>query len=238
MSFPEKVKEDAMIACGRHCALCHRFCGLKIELHHIRHRSEGGTDTYENCLPLCFDCHADMRSYDHQHPKGTKYTADELRRHRDEWYAKVRSSGGPRSNSNASSADKKLFERLLLSLRWESEIAFLRNHDFTGSFRNEKINPFHDFYHEQENPAAEFLDSDLEALRSSLVAAVGTFLDNIGQYTFVRNINTGVAGVEKEWEYRNPEAWQEAITKLNSSSNLVVEQYAQLLRACRHKLDQ
>ena len=40
-------------------------------------------------IPVCFDCHSDMRSYDFKHPKGSKYTPDELRQHRDRWYEKV-----------------------------------------------------------------------------------------------------------------------------------------------------
>ena len=63
-----------------------------MELHHAVQTAEGGADTLENCIPLCFECHADLRSYDHKHPKGTKYTPDELRRHRDNWYAKVKAS--------------------------------------------------------------------------------------------------------------------------------------------------
>lgn len=78
MGFSQKIKEDIMVACGRHCCLCHKFCGLKIEIHHIKPQSEGGSDTLENAIPLCFDCHADMRSYDAKHPKGTKYTEKEF----------------------------------------------------------------------------------------------------------------------------------------------------------------
>jgi 5-methylcytosine-specific restriction endonuclease McrA len=65
MGFSDGVREQALTACGRHCCICHKFSGLKMELHHIVHRSEGGQDTFENCIPLCFDCHGDMRSYDH-----------------------------------------------------------------------------------------------------------------------------------------------------------------------------
>lgn len=93
MSFPEKVKEKALIACGRGCCLCHKIKGLKIELHHIVQKSEGGQDTFDNCIPLCFDCHADMRSYDHNHPKGIKYTKPELRTRRDDWYLIVKRDG-------------------------------------------------------------------------------------------------------------------------------------------------
>jgi hypothetical protein len=65
-----------------------------MECHHIVQEAEGGPDTSENCIPVCFDCHADMCSYDFKHPKGTKYTPEELRRHRDRWYEKVAAGGG------------------------------------------------------------------------------------------------------------------------------------------------
>lgn len=86
MAFPRDVAEKALVACGRCCCLCHQFCGLKMELHHILEKADGGDDSFENCIPLCFDCHADQRSYDSKHPKGRKYTREELRSHRDRWY--------------------------------------------------------------------------------------------------------------------------------------------------------
>lgn len=51
--------------------------------------SNGGGTTYENCVPLCFDCHAEAGHYNSNHPKGTKYSPTELRAHRDLWYRAV-----------------------------------------------------------------------------------------------------------------------------------------------------
>ena len=86
MPFSEDIKMRAMVACGRRCCICHKYCGNNMEVHHIVARSEGGTDTYDNAIPLCFDCHAEVRQYDPKHPKGIKFTAKELRLHRDNWY--------------------------------------------------------------------------------------------------------------------------------------------------------
>lgn len=61
-----------------------------MEVHHIKARAEGGQDIYENAIPLCFDCHAEVRQYDPKHPKGIKFTEKELIMHRDEWYRKVK----------------------------------------------------------------------------------------------------------------------------------------------------
>ena len=60
MGFPERVATEALVLCGRSCCICHKFCGTKIELHHIKQKAYGGDDTLDNCIPVCFDCHADM----------------------------------------------------------------------------------------------------------------------------------------------------------------------------------
>jgi hypothetical protein len=59
---------------------------VRIECHHIVPDSEGGESTLENCIPLCFNCHADVGHYNPKHPKGTKYSSSELRAHRDRWF--------------------------------------------------------------------------------------------------------------------------------------------------------
>lgn len=89
MSFPKEVKRQALIACRRYCVLCGRFCGIKIELHHIKQRAHGGKDTFENCIPLCFNCHSEVRMYNPEHPRGTKYTEEELIQRRDLFYQEI-----------------------------------------------------------------------------------------------------------------------------------------------------
>ncbi|MCU7804982.1 MAG: HNH endonuclease [Candidatus Thiodiazotropha sp. (ex Lucinoma borealis)] len=87
--WPQKVKEEVLVACGRRCCVCHMFCGRNIELHHIIMESKGGVSTFDNCIPLCFNCHAEAGHYNSKHPKGTKYSSAELRKHRDRWYQAV-----------------------------------------------------------------------------------------------------------------------------------------------------
>jgi hypothetical protein len=48
-----------------------------------------GDDSFENCIPLCFDCHAEVEHYNDQHPRGRKFSENELRQHRDTWFSKV-----------------------------------------------------------------------------------------------------------------------------------------------------
>jgi hypothetical protein len=54
-----------------------------MEIHHIDPKAQKGPDTFDNGIPLCFDCHADMGAYNDAHPRGRKYRPAELRKHRD-----------------------------------------------------------------------------------------------------------------------------------------------------------
>lgn len=37
MAFSEDIKTRTMVACGRCCCICHKFCGNNMEVHHIGH---------------------------------------------------------------------------------------------------------------------------------------------------------------------------------------------------------
>ena len=91
MGFSLEISEEALVRCRRHCCICDKFVGPKIELHHIIQEADGGSDTLENCIPLCFDCHAEVKSYNPRHPKGKKYTETELKKLRDNIYNKYSS---------------------------------------------------------------------------------------------------------------------------------------------------
>lgn len=86
MSFSRDVKENLFLACHRYCCICHQFKGTNMEVHHIIQEADGGENTEENGIPLCFECHANAGSYNPRHPKGNKYTSSELRRHKEQWF--------------------------------------------------------------------------------------------------------------------------------------------------------
>lgn len=89
MAFSKEVRTEALVAAARHCCVCHRYRGVKVEVHHIVPVSKGGADTADNAIALCFDCHADAGHYNHKHPRGTKFSVDELRLARDLWHTAV-----------------------------------------------------------------------------------------------------------------------------------------------------
>jgi DNA-binding MarR family transcriptional regulator len=86
MPFSRSVREEALVRSGRRCCLCHRHAGVNLEVHHIVQEADGGPNMIENAIVLCFDCHANVGHYNPHHPRGTKYSPQELRRHRDAWW--------------------------------------------------------------------------------------------------------------------------------------------------------
>lgn len=89
MPFPVEVRERALLAAARHCCVCRRYKGVLLEVHHITPKSKGGEDTFENAIALCFECHAWAGHYFSGHPKGSKYSPEQLRAAREQWYARV-----------------------------------------------------------------------------------------------------------------------------------------------------
>jgi HNH endonuclease len=85
MSFPPDIREQALLNSHRRCCVCHEFVGRSVNVHHIKQEADGGENTLDNAIVLCLRCHAEAGHYNPRHPLGTKYSPQELRRHRDQW---------------------------------------------------------------------------------------------------------------------------------------------------------
>lgn len=85
MAFTRDEVSQLLARCHRRCCICHRFCGVKIETDHIIPRDDNGSDDIENAIPVCFECHAEIHSYNDQHPRGRKFLPEELRAHKEQW---------------------------------------------------------------------------------------------------------------------------------------------------------
>ena len=87
MAFTDSIKHEALARSRRCCCVCHQFVGIYANVHHIIPSAKGGLDDMGNAIVLCLRCHGEAGHYNPSHPIGNKYSADELRRHRDEWWA-------------------------------------------------------------------------------------------------------------------------------------------------------
>jgi hypothetical protein len=83
--FPRDQVDELLVACHRRCCVCHRFCGVKMETDHMEPKANGGTNDIGNAIPVCFECHAEIHSYNPQHPRGRKFRPEELRLHKEQW---------------------------------------------------------------------------------------------------------------------------------------------------------
>jgi hypothetical protein len=68
--------------CDRHCCLCGKAAGVGIEVAHI----DPKRNDLDNAIPLCFDCHSKIGHYNDKHPRGKKYSSDELKTRREQVY--------------------------------------------------------------------------------------------------------------------------------------------------------
>lgn len=95
MPFPPDVKQQVLVWAARRCCVCHEPKGARMEIHHIEPEADGGPNTLENAIPLCYDCHHDAGHYNNRQPRGNKFGPEELRKHRDTWYEIVRTNKIP-----------------------------------------------------------------------------------------------------------------------------------------------
>lgn len=236
MGFTTKIKEKVLVYSGRHCCICHKFCGLKLEVHHIKQQSEGGDDSFDNAIAVCFDCHADMRSYDYKHPKGIKYTISELKNHRDNWYKKIKDNIGVANQQEIIETDKKVFEAFVSILPWEGSINFVRLVDFHNSFETNSLNDFNEIIYRDKNPAFEFVDPDLEGLRIDLISKIKDLMGLIGFRTYPQSHRPEKNEVPKEWRETKSQLYYEVVKLLNDSSAAVCESYDNLIKTAIRKL--
>jgi HNH endonuclease len=85
--FSPSVSVDLLAACRRYCCVCLRWAGQRMHLHHIIAKSDGGSGDFDNGIPVCLDCHAEIESTSNM---GRKFTAPELKKLRDQWFETVK----------------------------------------------------------------------------------------------------------------------------------------------------
>jgi hypothetical protein len=85
--FSQQDVIDLLVKCHRRCCICHRYCGVKVEIDHIVQAADDGTGDIANAIVVCFECHAEIHSYNDRHPRGRKFRPEELRKHKEQWLA-------------------------------------------------------------------------------------------------------------------------------------------------------
>jgi hypothetical protein len=238
--FPTDVKQRAMVECGRRCCLCHKFCGVRLECHHLVQPRDGGQDTFDNCIPLCFDCHAEVGHYTSDHPKGTKFTPQELRQHRDRWFAKVRAGIPESAPENFKDLDRKLFLHLLSLLGSSREMTHFHKHDYGTIFPAAIDERVREFLKEIELPETEFFDLEMEGALSDLRAAADTYNESCLSIVCRHDRQMDYCGVPREWREgsaASAEKFQDAVKLLNQHASSMWNAYCQFIKIGRQRLN-
>jgi hypothetical protein len=181
MGFPQSVREEALLACKRHCAWCEQSQGITIECHHIVPQSEGGDDSFDNCIPLCLNCHGKVGSYNSKHPRGTKISPNELKKRRDMLYEMVKRNQILAQNVHTciptipNKYDVALFEKIQEVFSEPNLEYYLTGFDLGKDFDKEIFNPLWRFIEMMKNSVFVFIDTELEALKQALVEVVYDF---------------------------------------------------------------
>lgn len=85
--IPEDVAAAVLAQCGRRCCICRRFKPIRLQVHHIKERSQGGSNDPDNLIPICISCHSDVHS---KVPFMRRFSEQELKLHRNSVYQAIR----------------------------------------------------------------------------------------------------------------------------------------------------
>ncbi len=126
MSALDSHATTVLVKCGRCCCLCRRFRPIRLQVHHIVPRSEGGSDELDNLIALCLTCHTDVHT---NAPFTRRFTARELREHRDGVYQLVLDGKLPSAGMNSDATPTLRLDNLSLpQIRSEASVSNGLNH--------------------------------------------------------------------------------------------------------------
>jgi hypothetical protein len=208
-----------------------------MELHHSVPHAKGGEDTYENAIPLCFDCHAEVGHYSDDHPKGTKFTPDELRGHRDHWYAMHAKGHSPSAPTGYEGLDAKLFVKLYELLGGSDGMLHFRDHDYGGIYPRRHDEKLTKFMYYADLPETEFFDAQMASAFADLHAAIREYKNSAnGRIWFLTKED---AGAPPEWIHGqdpNEKRFWDAAEVMNKAATVVWEAFTQFTKAARANL--
>ncbi len=83
--FNLDIKIKSLLWSDRHCCVCKKPCGVDIEVAHIDQKDKN-PDNLVNAIPVCYECHSKIGHYRSEHPRGNKFSFEELKRRREQVY--------------------------------------------------------------------------------------------------------------------------------------------------------
>jgi hypothetical protein len=149
----------------------------------------------------------------------------------------LRSTETASTEAQPRSIDAALFERFKSALPSKGSISFIDEQNMAGfSWRLSYLDQLNHFYHEWDDVEHEFIDPDMEAMRSKLHGLIGDYLGQIAVNTFPTN-HPDNQTVPPEWEETKPEHFFSVVNRLHETAGEIVKLHSELFRYGRLKFD-
>jgi hypothetical protein len=230
-----------MVACRRQCCLCHRLKHTKMQCHHIAAHVDGGEDTFENCIPLCLECHGEVMAYNPAHPIGTKYSVSELKRRRDEWYQALKNPSVTVLGPVHVKIDRELVKRLRYRCPPQTIKTFFCDRDYDTPFEKFILDALYRLDDFGKRVESHFLDPALETLFAEFKVKVSEMGSSLAGVDLFKEREDAIWFPKKyfgdPYEYANYlEKRQTLVTQARAAARKLYESYVQLIHECRLKL--
>lgn len=226
-----------MLKCGRRCCLCHLPAGGKMEIHHIVQRADGGDESIENGIPLCFNCHAEVGHYNVEHPKGTKFTSKELRGHRDRWFETYAGLKSASVDGNQHRVDRRVAIELHELMTGSGMYFAFRDDQSWYGFNLDVAENWRRVVEALRLPDMKFLDPELEHRRIEIHEKLQAAYDRFQQHSCYWETTERV---RMKPLFYVPDAFEEEFKvsrELDEELTHVVELYEELFGELRVKLE-
>jgi hypothetical protein len=213
-----------------------------MQCHHIKPQADGGDDTFENCIPLCLECHGEVMAYNPSHPIGTKYTEGELRRRRDEWYAALKNPNVTILGASHVKIDREMVKRLRYICPPTAAKIFFFDRDYDTPFERAVLDFLIRLIDFGNRVESHFLDPALESLFAELMARADDMFRNLDGVDAMQN-NDEFIRFPKNYPSdprqhpRYLEKRQEIVSRARGSARMLYQAYVDLVHECRLKLE-
>lgn len=138
--------------------------------------------------------------------------------------------------SGPTDIDRTLFDEFKIALPSGGSIRFIDDQNMAGfSWPRDNLHDLEKFYHEWGDADHEFIDNELEQIRSKLYDLIGDYLGQIATNTFPAS-HPDRQTVPPEWEEKNPKKFFEVVNKLHETAGSIVKLHQDLVRIGRRKL--
>jgi len=116
-------------------------------------------------------------------------------------------------------------------------ITFIKNHDMAGgSFALTIFDPLDEFIYHWNNAEHEFIDLDLEDIRSKLLSLCNEYSGLITSNIFPTS-NAGQLSIPSDWAWKDTAKFDRAVEGLHSKANEIIDEHSRLIRIGRRRLN-